>query len=239
MKFKFNHYSDVKGSDVNLKNFKFMFDNYTDLKGSYGESNQDLFVITILKGKRLGSYIEMGSRDPIVKNNTYMLERDFNWSGVSFDIDSLYFEMFNSTRINKTFLEDATQVDITKYISNRYVDYISLDLEPPTNTLAALENIINYNVDFAVLTFEHDSYKIKNGVSGKDIKQKAYKLLTNLGYVRIVNNGMSWVDHEDWYVNPKYVDIEWAKTLSYDLDDHITGNRDNDIRSGFRHFFDY
>ena len=236
MEFKFNYYSDVNGSNQNLENFKFKFDNYNDLKGSYGESNQDLFVITVLKGKKLGSYIEMGSRDPIDKNNTYMLEKDFNWSGVSFDIDQSYLERFNSIRSNKTFLQDATQVDITKYISDKYVDYISLDLEPPTNTLAALENIVNYGIEFAVLTFEHDSY---DGGFGKEVKEKAFELLTNLGYIKIVNNGMSWIDHEDWYVNPKYVDMTWAKTLSYDLDKHITGNRDDDIRSGFSHFFNY
>ena len=39
----------------------------------YSQAQQDVFILNILKGKQNGSFIELGSNDPIVINNTFLL----------------------------------------------------------------------------------------------------------------------------------------------------------------------
>jgi len=217
---------------TDLEKFKFKFDGYEKLSSCYGESAQDLFVITVLKGKTDGNYLELGSREPIQQSNTYMLERDFDWKGISFDIDETYFKKFNKVRKNITYLQDATTIKFDKFNITHF-DYISLDIDCPDNAFLALTNILKQNITFSVLTFEHDAHK---GQTGIKVREKVKELLSKINCKRIVKGGLTTkVDHEDWFVNSKYVDINWAYKLEYDLNWLV------DIRrsSGVKHFFYY
>jgi FkbM family methyltransferase len=46
------------------------------------ELHQDLFVLSTLKLKRNGFFIEFGATNGIDGSNTFLLERDFGWSGI-------------------------------------------------------------------------------------------------------------------------------------------------------------
>ena len=45
---------------------------------------QDIFVLSMLNGKKNGIYVEIGADKPKVINNSYLLESVFDWSGVFF-----------------------------------------------------------------------------------------------------------------------------------------------------------
>tara|TARA_Y100000768_G_C23458310_1_gene442527 strand:+ start:252 stop:419 length:168 start_codon:yes stop_codon:yes gene_type:complete len=47
-----------------------------------GQSLQDKFVLNMLKYKKNGYFLEIGSNDPININNTYILEKDYEWNGI-------------------------------------------------------------------------------------------------------------------------------------------------------------
>ena len=49
-------------------------------------TQQEKFVIDILKGKKNGYYVELGAAHYSNGNNTYLLEKDYDWKGVSFEI---------------------------------------------------------------------------------------------------------------------------------------------------------
>lgn len=40
-----------------------------------GQALQDEFVLTVLNNKKNGYFLEIGSYDPIIINNTYILEK--------------------------------------------------------------------------------------------------------------------------------------------------------------------
>ena len=81
------------------------------LNKNYSQANQDLFVLEVLNYKKNGTYLEIGSNEPISISNTFLLENDFGWTGISVEIQSALVEKFNSTRKNKCFNADATILD--------------------------------------------------------------------------------------------------------------------------------
>lgn len=56
---------------------------------SRSQAGQDLFVIAMFNGKKNGSFLEFGANGPIADNNTYLLEKEFDYRGVSFDIENI------------------------------------------------------------------------------------------------------------------------------------------------------
>lgn len=57
------------------------------------QGGQDLFVVAMTQGKHNGTWLEIGCGDPIRINNTYLLEKRFNWSGTSIDVDLMDYDM--------------------------------------------------------------------------------------------------------------------------------------------------
>jgi FkbM family methyltransferase len=49
---------------------------------SHGQLRQDLFVLTQLKFKREGFFVEFGATDGISLSNSYLLEKEFSWNGI-------------------------------------------------------------------------------------------------------------------------------------------------------------
>ena len=83
------------------------------IKNNYSQAMQDMFVLTMLDGKKNGIYVEVGADQPKIISNTYLLETEFDWSGVSFELDSDKVSYFNSVRRNKCLCHDATTYDLS------------------------------------------------------------------------------------------------------------------------------
>jgi tetratricopeptide (TPR) repeat protein len=178
--------------------FKFPFPGLEKIKYNYSQAYQDLFVLAIHNGKKDGFYIEIGSNHPENGNNTKLLE-EFNWKGVSYDIDVEIVEEFNTRRLNKAVVADGTLQDYTE-LSTIEVDYLQVDCDPPLNSLKALEKVLEDGVRPIVITFEHDMYTYK----GTEVQELSREKLTKLGYTLIVPNvNVNGVDcFEDWWVLP-------------------------------------
>lgn len=52
------------------------------LEKSHSQLRQDLFVLSRLKFKRGGYFVEFGATNGIALSNTYLLEKDFGWDGI-------------------------------------------------------------------------------------------------------------------------------------------------------------
>ena len=52
------------------KKLKDSFDGFQDIEKNYSQAFQDLFTLTMLNGKKNGTYIEIGGSDPINMNNS-------------------------------------------------------------------------------------------------------------------------------------------------------------------------
>jgi len=186
---------------------------------SYSQACQDLYVKTVLKNKKNGYYLEIGSNHPTVTSNTYMLEKDFDWSGISVELQSEMVNLFNLTRKNKCFQHDATTFDFAKALNEnafpKQIDYLSLDIEPPSQTYLCLTRLPLKHYRFSVITFEHDYY-----YAGEEYKTKAYDLLISLGYERVISNvKYSGLAFEDWYVDPTVLSPEsWQALRSENIE---------------------
>jgi hypothetical protein len=70
-----------------LKDLLVPFKGSDKIKTNYSEVFQDIFVLQCLNGKKGGTYLEIGAAGPVSGNNTYLLEKEFGWTGLSIDYD--------------------------------------------------------------------------------------------------------------------------------------------------------
>ncbi len=196
------------------KKLRLDFDSSSSIARNFSQAGQDMFVLSVLDGKRDGVFLDLGCNQPILINNTYLLESDFGWHGLSVDIDPSFFEMF-VFRKTGTLVADCARLDwdeVIDTLGTRTIDYLSLDLEPPPVTLECLRSIPFDVLEFGVVTFEHDPYRV-----GDEVRVPSRDIFVSNGYVRICSDvGLEGRAFEDWYYNPRLIDTERAKTLAAD-----------------------
>lgn len=179
----------------------------------YSQATQDIFVLRMLTQKRGGFYLEIGGGHPSESNNTFLLEKEFLWTGISVELNDNLVNLYNLTRVNKVIKADATNFDWEKYLhlrnAPRQIDYLSIDIDPAHNSYKALENLPLNTYRFSVITFEHDKYQ-----SGDEFMEKSRYLLNNLGYELVVSNvSVFGRDFEDWWIDPRRIPKEVWKVV--------------------------
>lgn len=177
---------------------------------SYSQSNQESFVLNMLKGKRKGFYLEVGGHDGFAISNTSLLEIGFDWDGIALDISRKCVNRYNKQRQNKCIHADATNFDyenaLLKLGAPIQIDYLQVDIEPARQSLAALKALPLNRRRFSVITFEHDAYDSKENL---DVQSESREILNTLGYELVVKNVMSHGNpYEDWWVDPNVVASE-------------------------------
>ena len=184
------------------------------------QAEQDKFILSILKQKMNGFFVEIGSNDPKFINNTYILEKNYNWKGIMIEMESSYLNSYKEQRPNSIHvMQDATKINFKDLfeINNMpfQMDYLQIDLEVENeSTIQTLENL-NLVMDkytFATVTFEHDIYRgnFFNTVS------RSRKIFEDRGYICIfknIQNVEACYVYEDWYVHPSLVDIDYINNI--------------------------
>jgi hypothetical protein len=175
-----------------------------------GQALQDKFVLEMLNYKRDGFFLELGSNEPCKISNTYLLEKDYNWTGIMIDYEQDFLPLYQTQRRRSTYvIGDATAIDYVDLLQKTKcplnADYLQIDLEPGNgSTLKALQNLdknVFDNYKFAVVTFEHD---ICNGGTHKDsvfhlTRTLSREIFERRGYVRVFNdiNNYGWWELEE------------------------------------------
>jgi hypothetical protein len=187
-----------------------------------GQAQQDKFALKLLHEKRNGFFVECGSHNAIIINNTYLLEKQYDWKGIMIEYDITHLNSYKTHRPNSIHvIQDATTIDYKQLFETNHapfsIDYLQIDLEPSNNsTLQTLQKIDRDVMDtyqFATVTFEHDLY------GGSDIylqtRNKSRDIFKRRGYINLfedINNG-GVNPYEDWYVHPDLVDMEYVTKL--------------------------
>lgn len=184
-----------------------------------GQVGQDKFVLSVLKNKKNGYFVEIGSNDPIKINNTYIMEKEFGWKGIMVEYDKQWVSAYQLHRPNSIYcFNDATKIDYTTLFKNNNVpknmDYLQIDLDvcnrSTLDTLELFDKTIFDNYKFATVTFEHDIYDGDRF----NTRQASRDIFAKRGYVLVfqdVRNGPS--PFEDWYVYPSLVDMNYINKI--------------------------
>jgi FkbM family methyltransferase len=196
----------------------------------YSQSKQDKWVLENLLYKTNGFFVDIGAYDGIQTSNTYVLEKDYNWSGIcieaNFDIYQRLIKNRNCTNIYGAvsnyngdcyFSSDKITNNgiktpcfllndiLEKNLNQNVIDYLSIDVEG--HEFSILETIDFDKWKFKLLTVEHNLY-----CSGSEQKNKIFDLLSKKGYTRVVEDAVCldtnpvWNNkpYEDWYVNSDF-----------------------------------
>jgi hypothetical protein len=175
---------------------------------------QERFVVDILESKKNGYYVELGAAHYSNGNNTYSLEKDHEWTGVSFEIVDSMRDEFNENRSNPC-MGDALSFNYIDYFEKnnfpKQIDYLQLDIDAGYdrhgravgNSHLTLHGLIAVPLNtyrFSVIAFEHDSNMYWKNTSMRDAQRE---ILDSLGYSLVVREM-----HEDWWVDPNVIDLE-------------------------------
>ena len=167
---------------------------------TFSADGQDMFVEKTLKEKRNGFFLDIGTAMPIENNNTFLFERYYGWKGVLFEFDRMYETSINQIRTSPLVTEDATKINykelFEKYNVPKVIDYLSLDIDPPDNTLKVLKALPLDDYIFSCVTFEHDRYWF-----GDSVMEESRKIFKDHGYtLKVADAPCSLGPYEDWYV---------------------------------------
>lgn len=187
----------------------------------YSQSGQDQFAYN-LSGLN-GFYLEIGAHHPIINSNTFKLEKDCNWKGLSIEYDKSYKDEWDKCidRKNEVIWDDAFNIDFSllakqKNFPNK-INYLSCDIEPASNTFKILKKIIRSEISFDYISFEHDKYNegnIHEKLALEFLNKNDYKVAIKDVYSRNKKQKI----YETWFVNNKinFIEVnysEWRKTF--------------------------
>lgn len=183
--------------------YKFPFPGMQSIQRNYARHFQDMFVLSVLDGKTGGSFVEIGCGDPVVHNNTLLLEKKFNWTGLSVDNDSRHCYNYKHQRKTSVFLCDALNIDYKQFFKmNCFDDNIDLlRINSENTSLEVLKRIPFDDYQFNIIQFQHNECWW-----GDIFKTESRKILEELGYVLLVPDVCvsETQNYEDWWVHPTY-----------------------------------
>jgi hypothetical protein len=184
---------------------------------------QDIFAYSVLGPNN--TYIEVGANHPYKHSNTYELEVTHGYKGFSLELNESKWRnrwQHHAERKNKIYWDNAITFNYLDAVKNNEmlneVGYLSIDIEPPSNTFAALQTVINSGITFKCITFEHDAYQSSdvdyNSISKDFLKSNGYKVaVKNVYYDNPLNHFETWfvrndiefqeMEFEDWKLKIK------------------------------------
>ena len=210
--------SDPKYHRQTLLKHKFW--NIDTINCNFSQAWQDFFVLTMLNGKKNGTYVEIGSGMPVHISNTYLLYK-FGYRGLNIDID--YWEGWDNFRpADNPIIEDFFSLDMNELLSDfpKQIDYLQVDIDPAESSLLALSNMLKTNHRFTTITFETDLFD-NNSV----VKEQAKELLVTQGYELVVEN-VAFENNkpfEDWYVDPGLIDSSILEKIKNTGSEYVLG----------------
>jgi hypothetical protein len=167
------------------------------------------FVVDMTQRKKSGYYVEVGAFHSQRGNNTHILEREFGWKGVAFDIVPEFAAEYNQNRTNPCITTDAVKFDYLQYFKDnnfpQQIDFLQIDIDSGNdctsvqNLLALIAVPLNH-YRFSVIGFEHDTLM---NPKNNTVREAQREILLGLGYVLAIR-----LSYEDWWVDPKVIPRE-------------------------------
>ena len=188
----------------------------------YSEAGQDIFALNLI-GKN-GTYLEVGGFKPKLDSNTYILEAQNNWRGITIEFKKELQSLWSSCkeRKNRIYFEDALKFDYKTALEENnlplHLNYLSCDIDPRDKTFEALKKILKEGLSFDFISFEHDDYTSDvsyHKLVSEYLIPKGYKIAVNNIYPKNKKNKI----FETWFVNSKinFEPIEFSEWKNNNL----------------------
>lgn len=188
---------------------------------TYSQAAQDKWVLNMTNFKKDGIFVEVGAYDGLQSSNTALLEFDYNWKGVCIEAGAGYYASLEKNRPDSININIAvmpytgtckfsgytvndggnemqcdTLVNILDSVHTPLViDYMSIDIEGGEEGAIESMDWDKYRVN--LLTIEHNLY-----ATGPRQKEAIYKLMTERGYVRVVEDAPCLDPAPQWHMQP-------------------------------------
>lgn len=200
-----------------------IFSYFKKTDDKYSQSGQDQFAYNLIGNN--GTYLEIGAHDPVINSNTYKLEVECGWLGISVEYDSSHQAAWKNCKernFERVIWDDAFNINyldkIKEFGLTNTIDYLSCDIEPPHNTFEILKLLIKSKIEFKYISYEHDKY-----ASGEKFEKLAKDFLNYNGYKTVVDNVYSrnkkYKIYETWFVkneiNLDSISYEKWKKINY------------------------
>lgn len=186
----------------------------TDEPDWKSQLGQDRFAWLTLDRKCGGTFADIGAGHPEEISNTFTLERSYGWSGILCDIEHAPALLSRSGR--NIVVADAMQADWSdlfgRISQDGWIDFLSLDIEPPELTARLLISLPFDDFRFRVACVEHDAYR--NGDARRDMvrafmRWRGYEMVSEVG----MDIGGKPHHIEDWWVHRDAGIIDRAKMV--------------------------
>ena len=188
----------------------------------YSEAGQDIFALNLI-GKN-GTYLEVGGFKPKLDSNTYILETQNNWRGITIEFKKELQSLWSSCkeRKNRIYFEDALKFNYKTALEENnlplHLNYLSCDIDPRDKTFEALKKILKEGLSFDFISFEHDDYTSDvsyHKLVSEYLIPKGYKIAVNNIYPKNKKNKI----FETWFVNSKinFEPIEFSEWKNNNL----------------------
>ena len=199
-----NYTASIPYKKEDINSYIFKFNSLRNIETNYSKCLQDMFVLSCHNGKRNGTYVEIGSGHESVNSNTFLLEKEFDWKGISIDKDKELSFNFGQSRRNTIIQMDALEIDyeglLQKHCFPEIIDYLQIGVS--SNSCELLKKMPFDSFKFGVITFKHNAYK------NIESREESRKILIENGYVLVGRNiSVNFTDgYEDWYVHHAIVE---------------------------------
>ena len=209
------------GSSANVEDFK------KHIPLSKSQLQQDLASLTVAGFKRDGFFVEFGATDGVTLSNTYLLEKNFGWTGILAEPSQEWHSrlrqnrsaeistdaVWSQTGLTLQFLENAEFSTLVEFKNSdrhtrrgRTYDVSTISLNDLLALHAAPEYIDFMSVDTegseleVLQELDFSSYKfgfICVEHNFTEARSKIHDLLSNNGYRRVLEDVSEW---DDWFV---------------------------------------
>ena len=153
---------------------------------SKSQNGQDLFALISNNFKRNGVFIEFGAYDGVIFSNTYLLEKQFGWTGILIDPIPSHFESMKLNRNCKLIhgaitaekqdsilIEELPASDLSMSVKKRKIFKKVHEVKAFTLSEAIDQNLLSSEIDFLSIDIEGKDIDILRSLDLKRYKTKA------------------------------------------------------------------
>lgn len=120
----------------------------------YSQLNQDLWVLDFFRNKKNGVFVDVGAFDGVNLSNTYLLEKDYGWTGLCVEANSATFEKLKKSRdcvcVNEMLSNKAGKVVSLQRMGELSfgdsTNVFNIDVQKMKSTNAELDTSVEHHV---------------------------------------------------------------------------------------------